>query len=31
MMHAQIACQLQFWSLALLAGLVLVVMWGLRR
>ena len=31
MMHAALASQVSFWTLALLAGLVLIVVWGLRR
>jgi len=31
MMHAYVASQVSFWTLALLAGLVLVVVWGMKR
>jgi hypothetical protein len=31
LMHAYVASQVSFWTLALLAGLVLVVTWGMKR
>jgi hypothetical protein len=31
MMHAHLASQVSFWTLALLAGLVLILAWGWRR